>query len=146
MEESIYDLFCNQEGVLVEPSCMPYIKLLKDNFSLEGTMIDWSQKTKRHVFIGIEISYEEDLDLLWQIIVSCVSSILIKNISLERKIVNFNDDCYDEAIIFDNYNVFNANLLSLVKKFNQRAYFLDEKANWCLCIREQNMIDFAFSI
>lgn len=73
MEKSVYDLFYNEKGVLIQPSCMPYIGLLKDNFSLEGTIIDWSKKTYKHIFIGIEISYEQDLELLWQIIVSCIS-------------------------------------------------------------------------
>lgn len=140
-QDILFRIFENKKGIsIVQDS--EHLQKFYQKFTFDGNVIDWNKHRNGRVNITLEFNDEKRIK---KIINESISSILENSIFLNKKVIYFSDDCFDEEVIFDNFYILDDYIKDLTENFPQRGYYTDENASWCLCLREHSMIDFAFS-
>lgn len=141
-QDILFKIFENKKGISIVQGS-EYSQEVYNNFIFDGNVINWNKHKKGRVNITLEFNNEKRIE---KIINESIRLILENSVFLNKKIIYFSDDCFDEEVIFDNFYILDNYIKNLTENFPQRGYYTDENANWCLCLREHSMIDFAFSV
>ena len=141
-EDKLFEIFENENHVCISDDTDKYIQILMKKFTFKRDFIDWNKNVNDRISLRITC---HDENFLKRNIVSNLNLIFLEKINKEDKIIYFNDNCFEQSLIFDNYTTLEKYLFQMTDNFVQRGYYMNPNADWCLLLRDTAIIEFGFS-
>ena len=144
-EGLLFEHLQDKAGVQILEDCGDYVNQLMAKFSFVDNFIDWQRHSHTHMNLLLPFDNFDSESQLLAAINGHIRSILSKNIAHKPPIIYLNDNCFNQAVRFNDFATLDRYIEILTDNFTQRGYYMDEQANWCLCLREHSIIDFVFA-